>query len=214
MLCASVEAEYALVSLSQSVEPNSSRHNAHPKPNLPVTVRARRSANCMPTATDNRVLTWGVNDNCALGRDTTWEGRAIKALNRYESAPSEVDWSRSQQFARVAAGDSGSFALTADGYVYGWGAFRVESGCLGFHKLGEVAERRGLVEGLKDVMSIACSANTAFVVASNGAAYAWGAGELGQLGRRITARRAKSCLGPTTFGFNGAVKGVASIYSG
>ena len=50
----------------------------------------------MPTDTDNRVLTWGVNDNCALGRDTTWEGRAIDALNPYESAPSEVDWSRSQ----------------------------------------------------------------------------------------------------------------------
>lgn len=22
---------------------------------------------------DNKIITWGVNDNCALGRDTTWD---------------------------------------------------------------------------------------------------------------------------------------------
>lgn len=94
---------------------------------------------------DNKILSWGVNDQGALGRSTKWEGglRDVDAsesdeeeedddtgLNPRESTPAEVDTSGiapGTKFVRVAACDSASFALTEDGRVYGWGTFRVSS---------------------------------------------------------------------------------------
>ena len=91
---------------------------------------------------DNKILTWGVNDQGALGRDTTWEGglkdmndnvsedsdRSDSGLNPAESNPTSVPASsfpQDTQFVKLAAGDSHTLALTDDGHVYGWGTFRV-----------------------------------------------------------------------------------------
>ena len=67
----------------------------------------------------NKILTWGVNDNGALGRNTEWEG-SISGLNPSEASPGEVDWSEADlpentKFTHVAAGDSCSFVVTDDG---------------------------------------------------------------------------------------------------
>ena len=93
---------------------------------------------------DNKILTWGVNDQSALGRDTNWEGglRDIDddksdnssadgsdtGLNPRESLPSEVDVSGLPEdivWTQLACSDSATFALTDEGQVYGWGTFRV-----------------------------------------------------------------------------------------
>lgn len=91
---------------------------------------------------DNKILTWGVNDQGALGRDTTWEGglRDMDAddsdsdagsdsgLNPKESTPTAIpsdSFPEGTVFVEVAAGDSMTFALTDEGLVYGWGTFRV-----------------------------------------------------------------------------------------
>ena len=91
---------------------------------------------------DNQILTWGVNDRGALGRDTKWDSKMkdIDAeeeddveddgdnVNPYESNPIPIpstSFPRDTLFAQVAAGDSTTFALTDDGLVYGWGLFRV-----------------------------------------------------------------------------------------
>ena len=93
---------------------------------------------------DNKILTWGVNDQGALGRDTTWEGglRDVTEdegsdadsddddgeLNPHESTPGPVDFSDYDEvptFTQLACTDSATFALTAEGDVYGWGTFRV-----------------------------------------------------------------------------------------
>jgi regulator of chromosome condensation len=99
---------------------------------------------CVALTHDNKILTWGVNDQGALGRDTTWEG-GLKDIDENDSDSSSDDGSDSglnpreaiptaipsdafpegTVFVEVAAGDSGSFALTDDGLVYGWGTFRV-----------------------------------------------------------------------------------------
>ena len=89
----------------------------------------------------NKILTWGVNDEGALGRDTSWEGglRDIDAedsdscssqLNPIESTPTEVSAKHFPQgttFSQIAAGDSTTFVLSTDGLVYGWGTFRVQN---------------------------------------------------------------------------------------
>lgn len=91
---------------------------------------------------DNKVLTWGVNDLHALGRDTSWEGgmRDIDAeddsdsddsdsgLNPRESTPTPIPMDKfppGTGIVQVAAGDSTTFVLTDEGLVYGWGTFRV-----------------------------------------------------------------------------------------
>jgi regulator of chromosome condensation len=87
---------------------------------------------------NNEIITWGVNDNKALGRNTDWDGglRDVDAdsddengdLNPLESTPMEIPakhFPPGTRFSQVAAGDNCSFALTDTGLVYGWGTFRV-----------------------------------------------------------------------------------------
>jgi len=117
-------------------------------PNLPassvgVVQVAAGAMHVIALTHDNKILTWGVNDQGALGRDTTWDG-GLKdmdaddddsdsedddaGLNPKESTPTAI---RSDKFpddtvfVQVVAGDSQSFALTDDGQVWGWGTFRV-----------------------------------------------------------------------------------------
>ena len=91
---------------------------------------------------DNKILTWGVNDSGALGRNTNWDGGlkdmddnnsdasddSDSGLNPYESTPTQVPASNFPEgttFVKLSAGDSHTLALTDDGLVYGWGVFRV-----------------------------------------------------------------------------------------
>lgn len=86
---------------------------------------------------DGKIVTWGVNDNGALGRKTDWEGgsRDIDedpeedgGLNPLEATPTPIPthcFPPETKFVQVAAGDSCSLALTDTGFVYGWGTFKV-----------------------------------------------------------------------------------------
>lgn len=91
---------------------------------------------------DGKVITWGVNDSGALGRNTAWEGGlkdiddnqsddsddSDSGLNPHESTPTAIpanSFVEGTVIVKVAAGDSVSLALTDDGLVYGWGTFRV-----------------------------------------------------------------------------------------
>jgi regulator of chromosome condensation len=104
---------------------------------------------------DNKILTWGVNDEGALGRDTKQDPGEIKMhsqsdsdsdsedddpgnLNLKEATPLPVDPSCFPDdtiFTQLAATDSATFALTAEGLVYGWGNFRVSPHYV-FHSKG------------------------------------------------------------------------------
>ena len=95
---------------------------------------------------DNQILTWGVNDEGALGRDVTWEAptRDIDddksdddsdddsetGINPKEAPPTSIDMAdfpEGTAFTQLVAGDSATFALTDEGLVYGWGTFRVSA---------------------------------------------------------------------------------------
>jgi regulator of chromosome condensation len=99
---------------------------------------------CVALTYDNKILTWGVNDQSALGRNTDWDGglrdmdaKSVSSddsddsdtgLNPKESTPGAIAddaFPAGTKFVQVAAGDSCSFALTDTGLVYGWGTFRV-----------------------------------------------------------------------------------------
>jgi regulator of chromosome condensation len=96
---------------------------------------------CVALAHDNKILTWGVSDEGALGRDATETSNGKMrdiddesdsddeiTLNPKESTPTAISddtFPTGTKFVQVAAGDSASFALTDTGLVYGWGTFRV-----------------------------------------------------------------------------------------
>ena len=84
---------------------------------------------------DSKVLTWGVNDDWALGRDA----KAVVGEDDSDddefgltpgecqplAVPSDSFPEHDLQFSQVAATDCATFALTTDGRVYGWGTFKV-----------------------------------------------------------------------------------------
>ena len=90
---------------------------------------------------DGVVLTWGVNDQGALGRETKQADQMRDAdggdesdddedtgMNPLEAVPGPVSRENVPEgtvFTRVAAGDSVTMAVTATGLVYGCGTFRV-----------------------------------------------------------------------------------------
>lgn len=96
---------------------------------------------CVALTFDSKILTWGGNDQGALGRDTNWDGGLVDMddsdsdsddsdgqLNPKEATPTEIDTTEIPEgtiFTQVAAGDNASFAVTNMGFVYGWGTFRV-----------------------------------------------------------------------------------------
>jgi regulator of chromosome condensation len=183
---------------------------------------------------DNKILTWGVNDQGALGRDTTWNG-GVKdmdaeededsddddtGMNPVETAPTEVDFSQTEiadgtRWVDVAAGDSCSFALTDDGKVYGWGTFRSNEGIFGFTHDGVIIAHRPLrITQLKNITSIKAGANHALALDTKGAVFAWGSGQQNQLGRRVIERTKIEGLVPREFGLPKGKKSIASIETG
>ncbi|KAK7425333.1 hypothetical protein QQZ08_008230 [Neonectria magnoliae] len=155
---------------------------------------------------DNKIITWGVNDNGALGRDTSWDckmkdvddesGEEDELLNPHESTPGEVSpdhFPPGIKFTQVAAGDSCSLALTDTGVVYGWGTFVDPKGNNRFGydedaKLIKTQWTPRLIHSLKNITQIACGANHALALDKTGNVWAWGSHQQNQLGKRMFAR--------------------------
>ncbi|MCJ1391994.1 hypothetical protein MMC18_004861 [Xylographa bjoerkii] len=164
---------------------------------------------------DNKILTWGVNDQGALGRDTTHEGslRDIDAdsddddddtgINPRESTPTEVSLENvpaGTVFTLIAAGDSITLAVTDDGLVYGCGTFRSNDGVLGFSPTIQIQRTLLPLPTLKSITHVCCGDNHALALSSTGAVLAWGSGQQHQLGRRVMERTRLNGLLPREFG--------------
>ncbi|KAE8414632.1 regulator of chromosome condensation 1/beta-lactamase-inhibitor protein II [Aspergillus pseudocaelatus] len=168
---------------------------------------------------DNRILTWGVNDEGTLGRDTKQEkeeeterdgANNVKGetesgqesdddditLNMNEATPQPVNPSlfpKGTVFAQLAASDSATFALTTKGLVYGWGTFRGANGGIGFGPENKKEQRTPVqIPILSDVVKIVAGAQHILALTSNGTVFSWGCDEQHQLGRRRASRRHQS----------------------
>ncbi|KAM0420378.1 hypothetical protein ACHAPT_011797 [Fusarium lateritium] len=167
---------------------------------------------------DNKILTWGVNDQGALGRDTNWDGglrdmdneedsdsedEDDTGINPKESTPTAVSdehFAAGTKFVQVVASDSASFALTEDGRVYGWGTFRSSDGILGFSETVKVQSTPTLVPSLKKITALAAGSNHVLALDIKGNVVAWGCGQQNQLARRIIERNKMSSLIPQGVG--------------
>ncbi|PGH26478.1 hypothetical protein AJ80_01792 [Polytolypa hystricis UAMH7299] len=154
---------------------------------------------CAALTHDNEILTWGVNDNGALGRDTTSEDKQSEDLNRKECTPTAIDTSgiaAGTRFTQVAAADSATFALTEDGLVYGWGTFKEGNGGKSFSPTVKVQSTATLIPGLEKVTKLVTGTNHVLALTSNGTIFGWGVGEYSQLGREIIEQHKEKALLP------------------
>ncbi|KAF9774214.1 hypothetical protein IL306_007819 [Fusarium sp. DS 682] len=167
---------------------------------------------------DGKIMTWGVNDQGALGRDTNWNGGLCDmdksedtslededdaGINPKESTPTAVSnehFAPGTKFVQVVASDSATFALTEDGRVYGWGTFRSSEGILGFSETVRVQSTPLLLRDLKSIKALAAGSNHILALNDKGNVFAWGCGQQNQLGRRIIQRHKMSCLIPRGVG--------------
>ncbi|KAI5459671.1 regulator of chromosome condensation 1/beta-lactamase-inhibitor protein II [Mariannaea sp. PMI_226] len=169
---------------------------------------------------DNQILTWGVNDQGALGRDTQWDGglrdmdksedsdsdsddEDDTGINPKESTPAPVSqehFAPGTKFAQVVACDSATFALTEDGRVYGWGTFRSSDGILGFSEKTLIQHFPILLPDLKNIKALAAGSNHVLALDHKGNVSAWGCGQQNQLGRRIIERTKLTSLIPMGVG--------------
>ncbi|KAK3682354.1 regulator of chromosome condensation 1/beta-lactamase-inhibitor protein II [Podospora appendiculata] len=166
---------------------------------------------------DNRILTWGVNDQGALGRETTWSGglRDVddeesdddddddSGLNPKESLPAEIDTSNVPEdtvWSQVVASDSATFALTNTGKVYGWGTFRSNEGILGFNRKDLIQKTAIQITELTKIVQLAAGSNHIIALDDKNKISAWGAGQQGQLARKLLERDYNGGLVPTGIG--------------
>ncbi|KAL8738842.1 MAG: hypothetical protein Q9181_000446 [Wetmoreana brouardii] len=167
---------------------------------------------------DGKVLTWGVNDQGALGRDTTWDGglRDVgesddesdsggdSGLNPFESTPTAItSFPDGTVIVKLSAGDSHTLALTDDGLVFGWGTFRSNEGILGFNKDTFVQKTPTLLPGLKKIVDITSGSNHALALNEKGVVYTWGSGQQNQLGFRMMERKRYESLNPSLLRLRG-----------
>ncbi|CAK9799704.1 Regulator of chromosome condensation [Anthophora plagiata] len=134
------------------------------------------------------VLTFGCNDEGALGRDTSKEGS--------ETVPGPVDLPG--KAIQVTAGDSHSAALLEDGRIFAWGSFRDSHGTMGLTLKGNERFPIEILPNVK-VVKIASGADHLVLLNENGHVYTCGCGEQGQLGRvaaRAASRNTRHGMGP------------------
>ncbi|CRG83073.1 Protein pim1 [Talaromyces islandicus] len=137
---------------------------------------------------DNQILTWGVNDEGTLGRDTKDKTKKTPIdaasdtdgdeteddemeFNLKEASPLPVDPShfpRGTIFTHLVATDSATFVLTREGLVYGWGTFRGNNGRIGFSPKIDIQSTPVLVPGLQNVTKLAAGAQHILALTSDG----------------------------------------------
>ncbi|XP_073987675.1 regulator of chromosome condensation-like [Rhodnius prolixus] len=134
---------------------------------------------------DFKVVTFGCNDEGALGRSTSDEESS--------SVPGEVELAGT--VVQICAGDCHSAALLDTGRLFVWGTFRDSHGAMGL--INRRIEKTPVEITLGDMRfkKIASGAHHIALLSTEGHVYTFGCGEQGQLGRlseRIANREARN----------------------
>jgi len=122
---------------------------------------------------EGKVLTWGCNDEGALGRPTPDEDDIM--------VPGEAVVAG--KVVQVSAGDSHTAALTDEGSVFVWGIFRNANGKLGLIEENKICETPTQIMHTLVVCKIVSGADHLVALTEGGDVYTMGCAEQGQLGR-------------------------------
>ncbi len=133
------------------------------------------------------VYSWGCNDDGAIGRTTKEDAS--------EMLPDKVEGLEGVHVVKVSCGASHSLALTDNGEVYSWGAYRDASGLVGFNtaeKRQMQAQRVDFPAGVK-IVQLAAGESHSLALDSDGHVWYWGDVFIG---RRMTDRLKRERLSP------------------
>ncbi|VVC41867.1 Regulator of chromosome condensation 1/beta-lactamase-inhibitor protein II,Regulator of chromosome [Cinara cedri] len=134
---------------------------------------AAGSMHVLGVTEDGKLMSWGCNDEGALGRDTSVEDS--------ETKPGVVEIPEENvEIYSISAGGSHSALLLSNGNVYSWGTFRDKNGDMGFHPNGDKQLKPRFIMG--NAKKIASGINH-LVILSKNKVYTMGCGDEGQLGR-------------------------------
>jgi len=122
------------------------------------------------------VLTFGCNDEGALGRSTDdGDGESLEFVPGKVTIPGNI--------IQISAGDSHTAALTGDGSVYVWGNFRDSSGAFGLTSEKQPQKRPIRILPSVRIAKIASGTEHLALLSTEGRIYTCGCAEQGQLGR-------------------------------
>ncbi len=127
---------------------------------------------------NGQVVSWGVNDEGALGRSG-------------DEFPARVEIG--ERVVEISAGASASAAVTESGDLFVWGTFRDRHGVFGIAPGCAIAQRP--IKILSGVAKVACGRNFVAAVTKNNALVTFGVGDSGELGYRASTR-SQRCLVP------------------
>ncbi|GAA5915899.1 uncharacterized protein JCM6883_003088 [Sporobolomyces salmoneus] len=152
---------------------------------------------------NGRVWSWGINDNAALGRQTSIPGIDPEELESNLHPVEGLTGQNEEEFkaVRVSAGDSVSLAVSQEGELKAWGSFRSAEGLLGFSDSSSSSKTQLHPTSLKNlekhsIVQIACGDDHFLALTSTGYVFACGNGEQNQLGRKIIQRHKTHGLTP------------------
>ncbi|XP_030767877.1 regulator of chromosome condensation [Sitophilus oryzae] len=134
---------------------------------------------------DGKVLTFGCNDEGALGRITDGQEDA-------EFIPGEV--ALPGKVVQISTGDSHTVALLDDGRVFAWGTFRDSHGNMGMTVNGNEPLPYEIIKN-QHIVKIASGADHIVFLTIQGEVWTCGCAEQGQLGRtsvRGSSRNARN----------------------
>jgi regulator of chromosome condensation len=94
--------------------------------------------NLVLVAPENKVYSWGCNDDQALGRSTD-EWLPAPVAGPLGQGSAAADGALPGGIVQLGCGASHSIALSAEGDVYSWGTYRDASGVIGFSDAIEAA---------------------------------------------------------------------------
>eukprot|EP00039_Didymoeca_costata_P005135 m.78774 g.78774 ORF g.78774 m.78774 type:complete len:467 (+) comp12689_c0_seq3:168-1568(+) len=154
---------------------------------------------------DGKVLTFGCNDDFALGRICVETDEVPK--DEAEATPGFVEGLEKVCVQALSAGDSHTFALTDDGCVYGTGVFRDGSGSFAFSENCMMAKTFVKIypppvpeDGVDypPATAIASGSNHIILLAEDEAGkntlFTYGIGDQGQLGRLAPKKSSRDAL--------------------
>ncbi|KAK3997610.1 regulator of chromosome condensation 1/beta-lactamase-inhibitor protein II [Cladorrhinum sp. PSN332] len=139
-------------------------------------------------------------------------------LNPLESKPGPVDFTGTEvdpaNIRQVVAGDSGTWIVTYDGDVYGWGSMRSNEGKELFSEHVRVQKTPALISLPEKIIKLAAGSNHVVALTYSGGVYTWGFGyEQGQLGRKVMERNRKQFFSAFTARKLGLRK-IKDVFSG
>lgn len=140
---------------------------------------------------DGSVYSWGINDDCALGRETN-------EINK-ETEPMKVQFEEKfrEKVVDICGGASYSCLLTAKGNVYTCGTFKNGSGIFGYDASTKFQAKFKKIRNLKRIKSIHGGQNHILMVDRANHVWSMGTNDFRQLGVTFRERRRKRCLEPS-----------------